>query len=73
MKTRNLLFVMISVVFVLCVMTPTASSAPKPPDPQDQRALDRFRNALDRDGFDVGIGRAGYDGLGTGVLQRKSR
>ena len=58
MKRGMLLFVMISVVFVLCVMTPTASSTPKPPDPRDQRALDRFRDALERDGFDVGVGLA---------------
>jgi hypothetical protein len=53
-----LLVVVISMVLVLCGRTPVASSKNLVHDPQDHRNLERFKNALERDGFDVGIGLA---------------
>ncbi len=55
MKIRMLLFVFISIVLVLFAKTSTASFVQKVPDSLN---LDRFRNALETDGFDVGIGLA---------------
>lgn len=52
---------MISIVLALFVQAPAAFSKQKVSDVKDRKghaALDRFQNALEQDGFDVGIGLA---------------